>query len=118
MEKKIGGEADGIVAVVVAALVVVVVAANCVDAQMYACWGGCYNECLLRSNRTSAERFACYYQCFNSSCVPPSAADYQYYCQIGCNLERCTPFSSVKVVNGRNVLGGATTYASLEEFDA
>ncbi|KAK6119459.1 hypothetical protein DH2020_046796 [Rehmannia glutinosa] len=55
---------------------------------------GCYNECFLRSKKTRPERLACYYQCLNT-CVPRSAADYRYYCQIGCSLELCIPFSSV-----------------------
>ncbi|GFP80304.1 hypothetical protein PHJA_000173800 [Phtheirospermum japonicum] len=87
MEKRVGG----ILAVVV---VVAAAAANCsVQAQIYSCWGGCYNECFLRSNETRTDSFACYYECLNS-CVPRTPADYQYYCQIGCNLEQCTQFTS------------------------
>ncbi|KAI3468269.1 hypothetical protein Pfo_024932 [Paulownia fortunei] len=88
MERRISGGAGGVVAVMVAMMML----ANCVNAQIYTCWGGCYNECILRSSKTRPERLACYYQCLNS-CLPPSAADYQNYCQIGCSLELCIPVS-------------------------
>ncbi|PIN14208.1 hypothetical protein CDL12_13162 [Handroanthus impetiginosus] len=89
MERRSSGGSARIVAAVVVALVVL---ANGVNAQVYTCLGGCYNKCFLRSIKSNSERLACYYQCL-TSCVPRSAADYQYYCQIGCSLELCIPAS-------------------------
>lgn len=75
------------------AILMVAMVANCVSGQsLYACWGGCYNQCFLSSGGVQPQRFPCYYQCLNS-CVPRSAADNQYYCQIGCSLELCNPAS-------------------------
>ncbi|KAL8063436.1 hypothetical protein ABFX02_01G026200 [Erythranthe guttata] len=78
---------------VVAVLVFLsILAMNGVNAQIYTCWGGCYNECFLRSEKTGPERLACYFQCINS-CVPNSPADFTNYCQIGCSLTLCSLFS-------------------------
>lgn len=62
----------------------------------YACWGGCYNECILQTGINPSERLPCYMQCLGS-CVanPASGSDNQYYCQLGCSLEQCvSKFSS------------------------
>ncbi|KAI3468268.1 hypothetical protein Pfo_024931 [Paulownia fortunei] len=84
MERRMKAGAGSILAVLV-----VLVFANGVQAQnTYACWGGCYNKCFTRTGRTKPERLACEYQCLNS-CVPHSAADFKYYCQIGCSLKLC-----------------------------
>ncbi|KAK4420021.1 hypothetical protein Salat_2415000 [Sesamum alatum] len=87
--RRIGAGGGGVVVVMVA----VVVLAICVNAQVYTCWGGCYNKCFLRSNGTGQEMLACYYQCFNS-CPRRSPADSPYYCQIGCYIELCGPDSN------------------------
>ncbi|CAK9166614.1 unnamed protein product [Ilex paraguariensis] len=81
---------------VVAFLVVLVLAKN-VTAQpagdgVYACWGGCYNECILRTGKDPSQRLPCYGSCLGQ-CVPQSPSDYQYYCQIGCSFESCILFS-------------------------
>ncbi|MCD7451967.1 hypothetical protein HAX54_014345 [Datura stramonium] len=61
----------------------------------YACWGGCYNQCMILNSKASssvpaAGREPCYVQCLNK-CVPRSTAEYQNYCNIGCSLELCVP---------------------------
>lgn len=58
----------------------------------YACWGGCYNKCILLSLRSSAPTGSnpCYVQCV-SKCIPTSSIEYQDYCSIGCSLELCVP---------------------------
>ncbi|KAL2517655.1 Uncharacterized protein Adt_13902 [Abeliophyllum distichum] len=87
MERR-GGSSGGTLAILVVLMV-----ANCVSGQsIYACWGGCYNQCFLSSGGVQAERIPCYYLCLNS-CVPRSDSDNQYYCQIGCSLELCVPVS-------------------------
>ncbi|KAH7840442.1 hypothetical protein Vadar_017021 [Vaccinium darrowii] len=60
----------------------------------YACWGGCYNECILLNGKNPSERLPCYLQCLGN-CIASSPADYQYnYCQLGCSLEKCVRVSS------------------------
>ncbi|KAI8568878.1 hypothetical protein RHMOL_Rhmol02G0234700 [Rhododendron molle] len=60
----------------------------------YACWGGCYNECILQTGKNPSERLPCYFQCLGS-CIAHPASDNQYYCQLGCSLEQCVSrFSS------------------------
>ncbi|KAK6119460.1 hypothetical protein DH2020_001975 [Rehmannia glutinosa] len=87
MERKIKGGAGSII------LMVLVLANIGVHAQnTYACWGGCYNNCFINTKRTQTESLACDYQCLNS-CIPHSAADFKYYCQIGCSLKLCIPVS-------------------------
>ncbi|KAL2525512.1 Uncharacterized protein Adt_10566 [Abeliophyllum distichum] len=56
--------------------------------DIYGCWGGCFNECFIGSHKIPSKSFACHLKCLDS-CVPRSATDYQYYCQIGCSLKRC-----------------------------
>ncbi|CAN4127852.1 unnamed protein product [Withania somnifera] len=60
----------------------------------YACWGGCYNQCILSNMQASAPGLnPCYVQCL-SKCIPRSASEYQNYCSIGCSLELCIPTRS------------------------
>lgn len=54
----------------------------------YACWGGCYNECILLNGKNPTQRLPCYLQCLGN-CVAQPASDNQYYCQLGCSLEQC-----------------------------
>ncbi|XAR69327.1 hypothetical protein NMG60_11000867 [Bertholletia excelsa] len=85
----------------VIALVVWFVVAHEASAQgMYACWGGCYNQCILGSGNNPSERLPCYWSCLGTCISRPSGqSDYQYYCQLGCSLQLC----------GQNLSGGATT---------
>lgn len=79
----------------VAVLVVFVICANGVNPQSpYACWGGCYNKCFLGAAMAQSERLACGYLCLDT-CIPrtATAADYKYYCHLGCYLKRCIPVS-------------------------
>ncbi|KAA8521755.1 hypothetical protein F0562_012428 [Nyssa sinensis] len=62
-------------------------------AGIYACWGGCYNDCILRNGKTLSEKFPCYLQC-SRNCVSHSASVYQDYCLLGCSLELCNRFAS------------------------
>ncbi|KAL8537122.1 hypothetical protein ACS0TY_012341 [Phlomoides rotata] len=73
------------------AIFVVFVMANGVDAagRVYACWGTCYDSC---SGNTQAEMFSCEYKCLKT-CIPPSNG-LKLYCEIGCSLKRCIPFST------------------------
>ncbi|KAL0323874.1 UNVERIFIED_CONTAM: hypothetical protein Scaly_2354500 [Sesamum calycinum] len=103
MARKIGAGGGRVVAVVVAMVVVLAISVN---AQLYTCWGGCYNVCFLRSNGTRPVGLPCYYQCLNS-CNRGSPADSQYYCQIGCAMERCVPVSN-DGARLENCLGGCT----------
>nr|XP_009616521.1 uncharacterized protein LOC104109046 [Nicotiana tomentosiformis]XP_016501359.1 PREDICTED: uncharacterized protein LOC107819733 [Nicotiana tabacum] len=62
----------------------------------YACWGGCYNQCIILSFQAGTipnNNNPCYVQCL-SKCIPRSAAEYQNYCKIGCSLELCVPTRS------------------------
>ncbi|XP_031110981.1 uncharacterized protein LOC116014824 [Ipomoea triloba] len=63
------------------------------NGNLYTCWGGCYNQCVLLGRSSAVAgggNFPCYIGCL-SSCVPQSAAQYQNYCQIGCSLQLCFP---------------------------
>ncbi|XP_051137729.1 uncharacterized protein LOC127255966 [Andrographis paniculata] len=115
MERRRRTPISGAVAVI---LVASIILSNCaaVNAQRYTCWGGCYNNCFLRSNKTRPEMLSCYYQCLNK-CVPRSPADYQYYCRIGCSLELCAPAANGMVQDWRDALAVATTSASLERMN-
>ncbi|KZV31640.1 hypothetical protein F511_00444 [Dorcoceras hygrometricum] len=55
--------------------------------KMYSCSGGCYNQC-YPSVENQSEKFSCYYKCLDG-CIPRTAADFQYYCQLGCYLKLC-----------------------------
>ncbi|KAJ8555403.1 hypothetical protein K7X08_012899 [Anisodus acutangulus] len=60
----------------------------------YACWGGCYNQCIILNLQASVlGRNPCYVECL-SKCIPRSAAEYENYCKIGCSLEICIPTRS------------------------
>lgn len=88
MERRNGGA--GIVAVLVAAVMLVMLASD-ISAQRYTCWGGCFNNCLLRGSTNASETeegIPCYFQCLNG-CIPRSNDDYRYYCEVGCGLQRC-----------------------------
>ncbi|KAL6533892.1 hypothetical protein OROHE_013725 [Orobanche hederae] len=76
--------------------------------NMYECWGGCYNNCFIRSGSTTtqADSLACDYNCL-TSCIPHSASDFNYYCQIGCSLKLCIPVSYVMVQDWRAALVSA-----------
>ncbi|XP_055819353.1 uncharacterized protein LOC129888401 [Solanum dulcamara] len=56
----------------------------------YACWGGCYNQCILLNmkHRVPTGNNPCYVHCL-TKCIPTSASEYQDYCKIGCSLELC-----------------------------
>ncbi|KAM3378820.1 hypothetical protein P3S68_011233 [Capsicum galapagoense] len=57
----------------------------------YACWGGCYNKCILLNMRARVQQTnPCYLRCL-SKCIPRSTSEYQDYCSIGCSLELCIP---------------------------
>ncbi|XP_059275168.1 uncharacterized protein LOC132029814 [Lycium ferocissimum] len=76
-------------------LIVVEKQMQIVDADNpYACWGGCYNQCILLNVQGSVPgRNPCYLQCL-SKCIPRTASDYQNYCKIGCSMEICIPTRS------------------------
>ncbi|KAL6501944.1 hypothetical protein OROGR_027077 [Orobanche gracilis] len=76
--------------------------------SMYECWGGCYNNCFIRngSSTTQADSLACDYNCL-TTCIPHSAADFNYYCQIGCSLKLCIPVSYGMVQDWRAALVSA-----------
>ncbi|KAG5540606.1 hypothetical protein RHGRI_020729 [Rhododendron griersonianum] len=61
----------------------------------YACWGGCYNGCILQNGKylqNDDQKLPCYWKCLGS-CISHSGSDYHYYCQLGCSLKLCTMFS-------------------------
>ncbi|XP_058200700.1 uncharacterized protein LOC131315578 [Rhododendron vialii] len=57
----------------------------------YACWGGCYNECILQTGTNPNERLPCYFQCVGSCFANPASGsdNNRYYCQLGCSLQQC-----------------------------
>uniref|UniRef100_A0A3Q7HRT6 Knottin scorpion toxin-like domain-containing protein n=1 Tax=Solanum lycopersicum TaxID=4081 RepID=A0A3Q7HRT6_SOLLC len=59
----------------------------------YACWGGCYNKCILLTmkSRVPSGNDPCYVKCL-SKCIPTSSSEYKNYCTIGCSLELCVAF--------------------------
>nr|GLL38147.1 uncharacterized protein LOC109154273 [Ipomoea trifida] len=78
---------------VVLGVLIALAGAQCGEADsVYACLGGCYNQCVVLARKSGASRYPCYIGCING-CVPrtTAAADYQNYCQIGCNLQLCSP---------------------------
>ncbi|KAL8063435.1 hypothetical protein ABFX02_01G026100 [Erythranthe guttata] len=88
IERINGGEC-----IVIIFMAVLVLLTNGVHGKStYACWGGCYNECFLKTGlvKTQSNALSCDYQCLNN-CVPRSASDFMYYCEIGCSLKRCIP---------------------------
>ncbi|KAM7490332.1 hypothetical protein LguiA_033253 [Lonicera macranthoides] len=49
---------------------------------VYACWGGCYNECVLKiGSNTQLDAIPCYLSCF-SKCAPSRPSATHYYCQL------------------------------------
>lgn len=89
MERSINSRTGGVVVIF---LILVLASSAVTSDRIYSCWGGCYNQCYPNVQNQS-EKFPCYYKCLNG-CFPPTAADFQYYCQIGCSLKRCIPVSS------------------------
>ncbi|KAD4178714.1 hypothetical protein R6Q59_022325 [Mikania micrantha] len=41
------------------------------SARLYACWGGCLNECFLLSSKQVGQRFPCYINCLAKCFYPP-----------------------------------------------
>uniref|UniRef100_A0A5B7AB73 Uncharacterized protein n=1 Tax=Davidia involucrata TaxID=16924 RepID=A0A5B7AB73_DAVIN len=85
-------ERSGVKILGVMVVLMVVMLAQHATAGIYACWGGCYNDCILKNGKTPSERLPCYSQCLRN-CTPRSPSDYQYYCQLGCSLQFCTRFA-------------------------
>ncbi|CAA2986954.1 uncharacterized protein LOC111375880 [Olea europaea var. sylvestris] len=80
-----------LVRVMAVMVVVVVVVAIGVNGQsIYACWGGCYNECFLGNGTSGSQRYPCYLKCVNT-CMPRTTADYERFCAVGCSLQICVP---------------------------
>ncbi|KAL2487207.1 Uncharacterized protein Adt_31963 [Abeliophyllum distichum] len=86
--------------ILVIVIVVVTMVASGVSGQsIYACWGGCENECFLLSGKSSSERYPCFLQCVQT-CVPTIATanadadDDGRFCATGCLLELCIPSTS------------------------
>ncbi|XP_052210311.1 protein TAP1-like [Diospyros lotus] len=58
----------------------------------YACWGGCYNQCVLEYGLNPTQRVPCYLGCLGR-CATSFPSDLEYYCQIGCSLQQCIRYS-------------------------
>ncbi|XP_052210971.1 uncharacterized protein LOC127813894 [Diospyros lotus] len=59
----------------------------------YACWGGCYNECVLQEGKEPSERVPCFLGCLGS-CFDHLGSDLLYYCRLGCSLVSCVRYRS------------------------
>ncbi|EPS58607.1 hypothetical protein M569_16206 [Genlisea aurea] len=86
---------------VTAILLAVVAMAAGIEAQRYTCWGGCYNVCIGGNNNNNPEGLSCYYRCLSRQCIPRTATDFEYYCQVGCSLQTCAVLRSSSEDGGR-----------------
>lgn len=82
----------------ISTLVVLMLLSQPCRAQVYSCWGGCLNQCVLATDKKPEEKVPCYWNCL-AKCLPQQG---QYYSSLNApstipldSLTRLSPASEI-----------------------